>query len=178
MHTAAPPTQRPSEKHVIQFSDGRSDTFAARLIRWQKQHGRHNLPWHSRDPYRVWLSEIMLQQTQVSTVARYYPRFLAAFPTAAALAAAPEDQVLALWQGLGYYSRARNLHKAAKQIASSPYACLSPYSVSCCLSYLSFKQPFLSHSELHAPLVTQYPSHVCAHCGSHIPVVAQFVLAF
>ncbi|WP_082162744.1 A/G-specific adenine glycosylase [Neisseria bacilliformis] len=118
MHTAAPPTQRPSEKHVIQFSDGRSDTFAARLIRWQKQHGRHNLPWHSRDPYRVWLSEIMLQQTQVSTVARYYPRFLAAFPTAAALAAAPEDQVLALWQGLGYYSRARNLHKAAKQIAA------------------------------------------------------------
>ena len=118
MHTAAPPAQRPSEKHVIQFSDGRSDTFADRLIRWQKQHGRHNLPWHSRDPYRVWLSEIMLQQTQVSTVARYYPRFLAAFPTAAALAAAPEDQVLALWQGLGYYSRARNLHKAAKQIAA------------------------------------------------------------
>ncbi|MFH6974353.1 A/G-specific adenine glycosylase [Neisseria sp. 23W00296] len=124
MHTAAPPEPRPllPQTHGNDVSetrsDGLNDTFAERLIRWQKQHGRHNLPWHSRDPYRVWLSEIMLQQTQVSTVAQYYPRFLAAFPTVADLAAAPEDQVLALWQGLGYYSRARNLHKAAKQIAA------------------------------------------------------------
>ncbi|MGF6147419.1 A/G-specific adenine glycosylase [Kingella potus] len=117
MHTAAAAkTRRPSENGHNEFSDGLSDTFAARLIRWQQKHGRHNLPWHSRDPYRVWLSEIMLQQTQVAAVAGYYPRFLAAFPTVSALAAAPEDQVLALWQGLGYYSRARNLHKAAKQI--------------------------------------------------------------
>ena len=91
-------------------------TFARRLIRWQKQHGRHNLPWQTRDPYRVWLSEIMLQQTQVATVAEYYPRFTAAFPTVADLAAAKQDDVLALWQGLGYYSRARNLHKAARQV--------------------------------------------------------------
>ncbi|EFE50900.1 A/G-specific adenine glycosylase [Neisseria elongata subsp. glycolytica ATCC 29315] len=107
---------RPSENPATALSDGLTPSFADRLIHWQKQHGRHNLPWHSRDPYRVWLSEIMLQQTQVATVAGYYPRFLAAFPTVSALAAAAEDDVLALWQGLGYYSRARNLHKAAKQI--------------------------------------------------------------
>ena len=107
---------RPSENPATALSDGLTPSFADRLIHWQKEHGRHNLPWHSRDPYRVWLSEIMLQQTQVATVAGYYPRFLAAFPTVSALAAAAEDDVLALWQGLGYYSRARNLHKAAKQI--------------------------------------------------------------
>ena len=107
---------RPSENPATALSDGPTPSFADRLIHWQKQHGRHNLPWHSRDPYRVWLSEIMLQQTQVATVASYYPRFLAAFPTVSTLAAAAEDDVLALWQGLGYYSRARNLHKAAKQI--------------------------------------------------------------
>ena len=107
---------RPSENPATALSDGLTPSFADRLIHWQKEHGRHNLPWHSRDPYRVWLSEIMLQQTQVATVSGYYPRFLAAFPTVSALAAAAEDDVLALWQGLGYYSRARNLHKAAKQI--------------------------------------------------------------
>ncbi|MDU4301991.1 MAG: A/G-specific adenine glycosylase, partial [Eikenella corrodens] len=90
--------------------------FSARLVRWQKQHGRHGLPWQVRDPYAVWLSEIMLQQTQVATVLAYYPRFLAVFPNVAALAAADEDEVLALWAGLGYYSRARNLHAAAKQV--------------------------------------------------------------
>lgn len=90
--------------------------FAGYLVSWQRRYGRHGLPWHSRDPYRVWLSEIMLQQTQVATVKEYYPRFLAAFPTVADLAAAEEDVVLALWAGLGYYSRARNLHKAAKQV--------------------------------------------------------------
>ena len=90
--------------------------FSARLVRWQKQHGRHGLPWQVREPYAVWLSEIMLQQTQVATVLEYYPCFLAAFPNVAALAAADEDEVLALWAGLGYYSRARNLHAAAKQV--------------------------------------------------------------
>lgn len=93
-----------------------SPSFATRLIRWQKQHGRHHLPWQVRNPYNVWLSEIMLQQTQVSTVSDYYPRFTARFPTVADLAAADQDEVLGLWAGLGYYSRARNLHKAARQV--------------------------------------------------------------
>lgn len=92
--------------------------FAKNLIHWQKQHGRHNLPWQVRDPYSVWLSEIMLQQTQVKTVLDYYPRFLEKFPTVQDLAAAHEDEILTLWSGLGYYSRARNLHFAAKQIMS------------------------------------------------------------
>ncbi|HEX5127493.1 MAG TPA: A/G-specific adenine glycosylase, partial [Rhodocyclaceae bacterium] len=92
-----------------------STTFAENLITWQRQHGRHNLPWqNSRDPYHVWLSEIMLQQTQVDTVIPYYQRFLANFPTVAALAAASSDAVLAHWSGLGYYARARNLYRAAQ----------------------------------------------------------------
>ncbi len=92
--------------------------FAPALIAWQKRHGRHDLPWqNTRDPYAVWLSEIMLQQTQVAAVIPYYARFLQRFPTLAALAAAPLDEVLALWSGLGYYSRARNLHRAAQTIA-------------------------------------------------------------
>lgn len=92
-------------------------TLAQQLVRWQRQHGRHSLPWQrSRDPYRVWLSEIMLQQTQVSTVLGYYERFLAQFPDVHALAAAPADAVLALWAGLGYYSRARNLHRCAQVV--------------------------------------------------------------
>ena len=91
-------------------------SFSERLIRWQKQYGRHHLPWLVKNPYCVWLSEIMLQQTQVATVLDYYPRFLEKFPTVQALAAAPQDEVLSLWAGLGYYSRARNLHKAAQQV--------------------------------------------------------------
>src|SRR5690349_16259112 len=92
-------------------------TLAERVIAWQRTHGRHDLPWQrTRDPYRVWLSEIMLQQTQVSTVLAYYERFLARFPDVAALAAAPLDEVLALWSGLGYYSRARNLHRCAQAV--------------------------------------------------------------
>jgi A/G-specific adenine glycosylase len=91
--------------------------FSARLIAWQRRHGRHDLPWqNTRDPYRIWLSEIMLQQTQVSTVIPYYARFLARFPDVAALAAAPIDDVMALWAGLGYYSRARNLHRCAQAV--------------------------------------------------------------
>jgi A/G-specific adenine glycosylase len=88
--------------------------FAQRVVRWQSSHGRHDLPWQrTRDAYRVWLSEIMLQQTQVSTVLDYYARFLQRFPDVRALAAAPLDDVLAAWSGLGYYSRARNLHRCA-----------------------------------------------------------------
>lgn len=91
--------------------------FATRLITWQKKMGRHDLPWQkTRDAYRVWLSEIMLQQTQVSAVIIYYQRFLQHFPTVEALAAASIDDVMALWSGLGYYSRARNLHQCAKKI--------------------------------------------------------------
>ncbi|WP_442786656.1 A/G-specific adenine glycosylase [Hydrogenophaga sp. NFH-34] len=93
--------------------------FSQRLIDWQRQHGRHGLPWQgSRDPYRVWLSEIMLQQTQVTTVLGYYPRFLARFPDVRALADAPADDVMALWSGLGYYSRARNLHRCAQEVVA------------------------------------------------------------
>ncbi|NDG39591.1 MAG: A/G-specific adenine glycosylase [Betaproteobacteria bacterium] len=91
--------------------------LASTLIAWQRVHGRHSLPWvGSRDPYRVWLSEIMLQQTQVSTVLGYYERFLQRFPDVASLAAAHQDDVLALWSGLGYYSRARNLHRCAQVV--------------------------------------------------------------
>jgi len=96
----------------------KSKHFAARLIAWQKRHGRQDLPWQkSRDPYRIWVAEIMLQQTRVAAVFPYYERFLAAFPDVAALAAAPLDAVLAHWAGLGYYSRARNLHRAAQTLA-------------------------------------------------------------
>ncbi|MEN9773385.1 MAG: A/G-specific adenine glycosylase [Pseudomonadota bacterium] len=89
--------------------------FAERIIRWQRIEGRHDLPWQgTRDPYRIWLSEIMLQQTQVTTVLDYYPRFLERFPDLAALAAAPLEAVLERWSGLGYYSRARHLHRCAR----------------------------------------------------------------
>ena len=91
--------------------------IAPALVQWQAQHGRNHLPWQAtRDPYRVWLSEIMLQQTQVATVLGYYSRFLAALPDVAALAAASTDDVMALWSGLGYYSRARNLHRCAQAV--------------------------------------------------------------
>lgn len=94
-------------------------SFAARVVRWQRRHGRHDLPWQAGgDAYRVWLSEIMLQQTQVATVVPYFTRFVAHFPDVHALASASEDAVLALWSGLGYYSRARNLHAAARAIVT------------------------------------------------------------
>lgn len=93
--------------------------FPSTLIRWQKKHGRHDLPWQqTTDPYRVWLSEIMLQQTQVQTVIPYYARFLEEFPTVAILAAAPLEAVLARWAGLGYYARARNLHACARVVVA------------------------------------------------------------
>ncbi len=94
-----------------------SDAFANAVVHWQRRHGRRSLPWQdTRDPYRVWLSEVMLQQTQVATVLGYYQRFLERFPDVQTLASAPQDAVLALWAGLGYYSRARNLHKAAQMV--------------------------------------------------------------
>ena len=91
--------------------------LAERVVRWQRRHGRHDLPWQQvRDPYRVWLSEVMLQQTQAPTVQTYYARFLQRFPDLHALAAAEEDDVLALWSGLGYYARARRLHQCARVV--------------------------------------------------------------
>jgi A/G-specific adenine glycosylase len=91
--------------------------IAEPLIRWHARHGRHDLPWQrERSAYRVWVSEIMLQQTQVSTVIGYYERFLQRFPDVATLAGAPLDEVLHLWSGLGYYSRARNLQRAAQRV--------------------------------------------------------------
>ncbi|MBU3592734.1 A/G-specific adenine glycosylase [Polynucleobacter sp. 71A-WALBACH] len=91
--------------------------FATKLIAWHGKDGRQGLPWQSiRDPYAVWVSEIMLQQTQVATVLERYPRFMKRFPTVKKLAAAPLDDVLAEWAGLGYYTRARNLHACAKQV--------------------------------------------------------------
>ncbi|HEY2337996.1 MAG TPA: A/G-specific adenine glycosylase [Burkholderiales bacterium] len=92
------------------------------MVDWQRRHGRKGLPWQgARDPYRVWLSEVMLQQTQVSAVIPYYERFLKRFPTVESLSRADENDVLQLWSGLGYYARGRNLHKAAKQIVANGF---------------------------------------------------------
>ncbi len=93
--------------------------FAAQIVAWQRSHGRSQLPWqNTRDPYRVWLSEVMLQQTQVSTVLGYFARFLERFPDVKALAAGTEDEVFGLWSGLGYYSRARNMHRCAQDVVA------------------------------------------------------------
>ncbi len=108
-----------SAPELQQAAQQRQPVLAERLVAWQHREGRHHLPWQqTRDPYRVWLSEIMLQQTQVSTVLGYYARFLQRFPAVADLAAAPLDDVLAMWSGLGYYSRARNLHRCAQAVVA------------------------------------------------------------
>jgi A/G-specific adenine glycosylase len=108
------PADRP--RRAAQAPDATSP-IAAALIAWHAQHGRHDLPWQrERSPYRVWVSEVMLQQTQVATVIGYYERFMQRFPDVAALAAAPLDEVLHAWSGLGYYSRARHLQRAAQRI--------------------------------------------------------------
>ena len=94
-----------------------TEALAPALLAWHARHGRHDLPWqHDRSAYRVWVSEVMLQQTQVATVIPYFERFMARFPDVRALADAPADEVLHLWTGLGYYARARNLHRAAQRI--------------------------------------------------------------
>ena len=109
------------KKQTSKKETGYSDfDFSRRLIAWQKRHGRHALPWQrTRDAYRIWLSEIMLQQTQVATVIPYYTRFLSHFPDVKALALAPSDAVMAQWSGLGYYTRARNLHYCAKMVVEN-----------------------------------------------------------
>lgn len=95
-----------------------AQNFAQNILTWHDKHGRHDLPWQVRHPYVVWVSEIMLQQTQVKTVLGYFERFMLRFPTVQDLAAAEWDDVAELWAGLGYYARARNLHKAAKQLVT------------------------------------------------------------
>jgi A/G-specific adenine glycosylase len=98
----------------VRFAEGH---FAAQVVEWQMRHGRNDLPWqNTQDPYRVWLSEIMLQQTQVVTVRGYFARFVERFPNVKVLADASLDDVLGLWSGLGYYSRARNLHRCAQEV--------------------------------------------------------------
>jgi len=108
-----PKTSRPAGA-VQDHTSGADSGFSRSVLRWSAVHGRHDLPWqHTRDPYRIWVSEIMLQQTQVATVIPYYRRFLSRFPSIRALARSRIDSVLAEWTGLGYYARARNLHAAA-----------------------------------------------------------------
>ncbi len=104
----------PHSVNVMIFS---GSDFTLKLLNWFEEH-RATLPWHGADAYRVWLSEVMLQQTQIATVIPYYERFTAAYPTVEALAAAPLDDVLKLWEGLGYYSRARHLHHTAQAVAA------------------------------------------------------------
>ena len=106
----------PSATSIVLEAHSRPLLLASLLIAWQKKAGRHDLPWQVRDPYRVWLSEIMLQQTQVTTVIPYYLKFLERFPDLSALASANEESVLEAWSGLGYYSRARNLHRCAQDV--------------------------------------------------------------
>ncbi len=106
-------------QHALLTSQVTEMKLSDRIIRWQRIHGRHDLPWqNTQDPYRVWLSEIMLQQTQVSAVIEYYQRFLRHFPNVAALANASSEAVMAQWAGLGYYARARNLHACSQRIMS------------------------------------------------------------
>ena len=101
---------------IIQW---RMQDFASRLAAWQRRHGRRGLPWQgTRDPYRIWLAEVMLQQTQVAAVIPYYERFLGRFADVGALAAASQEDVLQVWSGLGYYARGRNLHAAARVVVA------------------------------------------------------------
>ncbi|MGJ9418932.1 A/G-specific adenine glycosylase [Massilia sp. CMS3.1] len=106
-------------KRLTEFDDAIDPSFSQAVIDWQRTHGRHCLPWqNTRDAYRVWLSEIMLQQTQVAAVLGYYARFLERFPTLQDLAGAPIEDVMAHWSGLGYYTRARNLHACAIRVVN------------------------------------------------------------
>lgn len=109
------PKSRDIDKH-LSISEEKRHTIQTQLLAWYGQNKR-DLPWRkNKDPYRIWVSEIMLQQTRVDTVIPYFERFMKLFPTVEDLANAPEEQVLKAWEGLGYYSRVRNLHQAAKQI--------------------------------------------------------------
>ena len=110
---------QPASSLKVDISCESAKQFANQVVTWYHHQGRKHLPWQqNKTPYSVWVSEIMLQQTQVKTVIPYYERFMASFPSITALANADEDKVLHHWTGLGYYARARNLHKAAKLIVS------------------------------------------------------------
>ena len=152
-----------------------TDAFAKQIVRWQKLHGRNSLPWqNTRDPYRVWLSEIMLQQTQVSTVLDYYARFLLRFPSVADLAAAPQDDVMALWSGLGYYSRARNLHRCAQALGGDIGAQRCPVRVGA-QEYLAVALAFLQCAELFAAPADDRraawaPTPACRGCWRESPI--------
>lgn len=127
--TPREPTAPPLHPAPLARDDPAVKSFAERLLAWHARHGRHDLPWQrDRSPYRVWVSEIMLQQTQVATVVGYFERFMQRFPTVQVLADAPLDAVLHLWSGLGYYARARNLHRAA-QVLVAQHAGEFPWTV-------------------------------------------------
>jgi A/G-specific adenine glycosylase len=111
------PQARNHDARATNHEASDAQSFASRIVAWQRANGRHDLPWqNTRDPYRIWLSEIMLQQTQVAAVIPYYLRFLQRFPDLRALADGTEDEVLAHWSGLGYYARGRHLHRAARLV--------------------------------------------------------------
>ncbi len=117
--TPAQATGADNSRTTAPVFDGAPMRFAHAVTAWQKAHGRNSLPWqHTRDPYRIWLSEIMLQQTQVATVIGYYERFLQRFPDVQSLAAAAQEDVMPYWAGLGYYARARNLHRCAQVVCA------------------------------------------------------------
>ncbi|MEB0134287.1 A/G-specific adenine glycosylase [Actimicrobium sp. CCC2.4] len=110
---------QPSTSNTLAAGTYADPDFSRAVIDWQQSHGRHALPWqNTRDAYRIWLSEIMLQQTQVTAVIPYYQKFLLSFPDVAALAGATSEQVMSHWSGLGYYTRARNLHQCAKRVVA------------------------------------------------------------
>ncbi len=114
---SASATAQPALQHDAGPAPTSAPAIAPRLLPWYERHGRHTLPWQvQRSAYRVWVSEVMLQQTQLATVIPYFERFVARFTDVAGLAGAPIDEVLALWSGLGYYARARSLHRAAQQV--------------------------------------------------------------
>ena len=120
IHTNGTPSPPAVARRVAKRRRGQKEGFASALLDWFDVHGRHYLPWQAcQTPYRVWVSEIMLQQTQVATVIPYYERFLARFPDIESLARASLDEVLHLWTGLGYYARARNMHRAAKIVVEA-----------------------------------------------------------
>jgi A/G-specific adenine glycosylase len=146
--------------------------FAERVVAWQRVHGRNDLPWQgTRDPYRVWLSEIMLQQTQVKAVLGHYARFVARFPDVAALAAAPLGDVLAAWSGLGYYGRARNLHRAA-QLVVADHGGEFPTT-----SEALARLPGIGRSTAAAFAEVCFDERAAIHDGNYKPVLAR-VLAF
>lgn len=147
------------------------NSFSERVLVWAKQHGRKQLPWQKqRSPYRVWVSEIMLQQTQVDTVIPYFEKFMQRFPSIDVLANAEQDEVLHYWSGLGYYARARNLHKAA-QIIRDQYASEFPLEIEWVMELPGIGQSTagailsLSHNQTHTILDGNVKRVLARHCA-------------